>query len=316
MGRSPEALSGLLGRLSAWVRLGRPLFLIGGVLMHAVGVLVALADGADLNWPALLWGQLAITAIQLMTHYSNEYFDLAVDRVNPHPTRWAGGSQVLVGGMLRPAVAAVTATVFGLVGLTASLVLTLVVEAGPLALPLILLAFALALQYSAPPLVLHSRGLGEITEAAIVIGLTPLVGYYLQQGTLAFRPLLGLIPLMLLQVNMMLILNLPDELGDRAAGKRTLVVRLGGQRAVTLHNSLLVAVYLSLPLLLLAGMHPLVAIALLLPAPVALWQAWRLALGAWREPSRWNSLAFWAIGLPVASAAAVVSIHLLLILTR
>jgi len=284
--------------------------------MHAVGVFIALADGALLSWPSLLWGQVAITAIQLMTHYSNEYFDLAADRANPHPTRWAGGSQVLIDGGLRPAAAAVTATIFGVLGLAAGLVLALVIEAGPLALPLILLAFALALQYSAPPLVLHSRGLGEITEAAIVMGLTPLVGYYLQQGALAFRSFLGLIPLMLLQVNMMLILNLPDELGDRAAGKRTLVVRLGGQRAVTLHNGLLVTAYLSLPLLLLAGMHPLVAAAILVPAPVALWQALRLAHGGWREPSRWNNLTFWAIGLPVGSAAAVATAHLLLTLAR
>jgi 1,4-dihydroxy-2-naphthoate polyprenyltransferase len=316
MHRSSVALHGWLGRLPALVRLGRPLFLVGGALMHAVGVLIALAGGADLNWPTLLWGQLAITSIQLMTHYSNEYFDLPADRANPHPTRWAGGSQILVGGTLRPAVAAVTAAIFGVVGLAAGLVLALAVDAGPLALPLILLALALALQYSAPPLVLHSRGLGEITEAAIVMGLTPLVGTYLQQGALALRPLLGVIPLVLLQVNMMLILNLPDEVGDRAAGKRTLVVRLGGERAVALHNGLLVATYLSLPLLLSAGMHPLVAAALLLPAPVALWQAWRLARGAWREPGRWNSLALWAIGLPVGSAAAVAAAYLLLALAR
>lgn len=304
-----------LSRLSAGIRLGRPLFLVGGVLMHTVGVLIALNVGASLNWSALLWGQLAVTSVQLMTHYSNEYFDLPADRLNPHPTRWTGGSQVLVRGELDPGLAGLVATVFGVIGLAAGLVLALMVNAGPLALPLIVLALVLALQYSAPPLALHYRGLGEVTEAVIVMGLTPLLGYYLQQGALNTRPLLVLIPLMLLQVDMMLVLNLPDEAGDRAAGKTTLVVGLGAAGAVRLHNGLLAAAYLSLPLLASIDMPRLVAAALLMPAPVALWQAWRLARGAWQEPARWNSLAFWAIGLPVGSAGAVAAAYLLMTLT-
>ena len=63
------------------------------------------ARGARLNLPALLWGQAAISAVQLMAQYSNEFFDLAADRANPTPTAWSGGSRVLVEGRLSPAVA-------------------------------------------------------------------------------------------------------------------------------------------------------------------------------------------------------------------
>jgi 1,4-dihydroxy-2-naphthoate octaprenyltransferase len=284
--------------------------------MHAVGALAALAVGADLNLPALLWGQLAVSAVQLMTHYSNEYFDLHADSVNPSPTRWAGGSRVLVQGKMRPTTAAWMAAFFGTIGLAAGLALILAAGSGPLTLPLIGLALVLAFQYSAPPLALHSRGLGEMTEAVIVVGLTPLVGYYLQAGELVLQPLLPLIPLIALQVDMMLILNLPDEIGDSKAGKRTLVVQLGGARAIRLHNGLVLAAYASLPLLLAVGIHPLIVAALTIPAPVALWQAWRLARGAWRDPGGWNNLGFWAIGLPVGSAAAVAFAYLLLAFAR
>jgi hypothetical protein len=37
-----------------------------------------------------------------MTHYSNDYFDLAADRANFTPTRWSGGSRVLVQTTLPP----------------------------------------------------------------------------------------------------------------------------------------------------------------------------------------------------------------------
>jgi hypothetical protein len=43
-------------------------------------------------------------------------------------------------------------------------------------------------------------------------------------------------------------------------------------------------------------------VALLLPLPLAAWLAWRMARGAWRDPAAWNGLAFWSIGLLMASA--------------
>src|SRR5688500_7323080 len=95
----------LATRILFALRMGRPHFLIGGLLLHWLGVAMALASGAPLRLPALLWAQAAVTIIQLMTHYSNDYFDLAADQANPTPTHWSGGSRVLTGGWLAPQVA-------------------------------------------------------------------------------------------------------------------------------------------------------------------------------------------------------------------
>ena len=92
----------LATRILFALRMGRPHFLTGGVLLHCLGVAMARASGAPLRLPALLWGQAAVTAIQLMTHYSNDYFDLAADQANPTPTHWSGGSRVLPEGWLAP----------------------------------------------------------------------------------------------------------------------------------------------------------------------------------------------------------------------
>src|SRR3954466_2399733 len=100
-----SALNTLPGRILSVLRMGRPHFLVGGLLLHWLGVAMALSDGAPLNLPALLWGQAAVTSIQLMTHYSNDYFDLAADLANPTPTHWSGGSRVLPAGWLAPRVA-------------------------------------------------------------------------------------------------------------------------------------------------------------------------------------------------------------------
>src|SRR5690606_1730080 len=75
---------------------GRPKFLLGGLSLFGLGSLTAYVMGEGFELQTYLWGQLAVTAIQLMTHYSNDYFDLEADRANLHPTQWSGGSRVLV----------------------------------------------------------------------------------------------------------------------------------------------------------------------------------------------------------------------------
>src|SRR4051812_43557523 len=66
-------------------------------------------------------------------------------------------------------------------------------------------------------------------------------------------PLLGVLPLCCLQFAMLLAIDFPDAAGDAFVGKRTLVVRLGGDRAARLLVLMLLAAYAGLPLLLLLG---------------------------------------------------------------
>lgn len=286
-----------------FVRLGRPLFLVGGVLLHGLGVAMALYSGAALDGGALVWGQVAITAIQLMTHYSNDYFDVAADRANRTPTPWSGGSRVLVEDGLRPAVALAAALVLTGLALVAIGVLGVTVRPGWGTFALLLLALVMAWAYSAPPFRLHSRGVGELSVAILVTGLTPLVGFYLQFGRLTLLPLLAVTPLVCFQFAMVLAINLPDAAGDAVVGKRTLVVRRGAAGAARLYVLVLVAAYGVLPLLVAAGLPGLVALAICLPLPLAVWQGWRMGRGAWANPAEWSSLGFWSVGLLMGTAA-------------
>src|SRR5215212_10128227 len=248
----------LPGHILSVLRMGRPHFLVGGLLLHWLGVAMALSNGAPLNLPALLWGQAAVTSIQLMTHYSNDYFDLAADQANPTPTHWSGGSRVLPAGWLAPRVALRIAIGLGIFALGVAVMLAITVQPGVRTFVLIAIALLLAWSYSAPPLRLHSRGLGELTTALLVSGMTPLVGFYLQTGRVGL-PVLGVLPLCCLQFAMLLTIEFPDAAGDAIAGKRTLVVRLGGARAARLLVLLLLAAYAGLPLLVALGLPSQVA---------------------------------------------------------
>jgi 1,4-dihydroxy-2-naphthoate octaprenyltransferase len=326
--QGPAGSSSLLARAMALVRLGRPHFLVGGFLLYGLGALVARWQGARFDAAAYGLGQATITAFQLMTHYANDYFDLGADLANATPTRFSGGSRVLPGGLLPAKVALVAALVLGVGGVGLTVASTLVAHAGAaggaapawVAGAVLLLAGALAWAYSAPPFALHSRGWGELTTAVVVTGLTPFAGYILQSpelgepaGTMSRMAALGrvvwdgpllatLLPLALLQFNMLLTIELPDAAGDAVVDKRTLVVRFGARRAARGSQVILGAAYGLLPVLTWWRLPAPAAIAMAATAPVAAWQIWRIGRGDWARPERWGSLCLRAVALLVLTA--------------
>ncbi|HVZ72408.1 MAG TPA: prenyltransferase [Polyangia bacterium] len=291
----------IASRVRAFVRLGRPIFLGGGFVMYGLGVALAMFAGArQVEWTRYLWGQLAVTAIQLMTHYANDYFDLAADRANGTPTRWSGGSRVLADGVLPAWVALAAALVLAAVAVAVAA--RFATGAFPAsAAPHVVLMLVLAWFYSAPPLRLCARGLGELTTAVIVTLLVPWLGFSLQRPVAPWLPLAVIQPCVF-QFAMLLAIEFPDAAGDATAGKRTLVVRWGGVAAARFYVALVSLSYLALPWWVHLGLPPRIAIGAAVVAPLAAWQVIRVAGGAWRERERWNSLGFWSVALLMATA--------------
>ncbi len=289
-------------RLLAFVKLGRPKFLVGGFVLYGLGAALAVRGGAVFDPGSFLWGQLVVTAAQLMTHYANDYFDLAADRANRTPTQFSGGSRVLVGGTLRPAVALIAAYVLLLIAVSAAVMLGR--RAGPEALLIAVVTILLAWGYSAPPLRLCARGLGELTTALVVTLLVPLLGHVLQAHALGAPIFLAAALPCALQFAMLLAIEFPDAASDAATGKRTLVVRMGAPAAARLYAVITLGAFGALPFFAGAGLPARVAAAPALLVPIAVWQALRVARGAHGDPARRESVAFWSVALLIASAGA------------
>lgn len=292
-----------MSRVWAIVRLGRPIFLLGGIALHTAGVLLASRIVGAIDLVIAVWSQLAISAIQLMTHYSNDYFDHATDAANATPTRWSGGSRVLPQGELAPRVALVAALVCGVIAIAMIGVLATMVDHGVILLLVVLLV--LAWSYSSPPLRLHTRGLGEPTVVAVVAIGTPLVGWYAQTSVIDLAVLALCLPFALLQLVMLWTIELPDEASDRATNKRTFVVVFGAARAVWCARIAIVATYAALPLLASVGVPRMVALAVAATAPLGAFQLWRLR--RWRDPRAWGSLAFGSLALFFATMVATLA---------
>ena len=257
-------------RLRAFARLSRLKFLAGSLVGGALGAAIAAQQHGSFTWAPFLLAQATIGAFHLMTHYANEYFDCEPD-ARAVRTPFSGGSGALVDGSLPRAAglrAALSCAALGALG-CAGLAFEGLALCASLAAGLGLLAWA----YSAPPLRLLGRGLGELDSAVVVAVLVPLCTYASQATRLTPLAFAGTLPGAAAMFAMMLAVEFPDVAVDRACGKRNLVVRLGERGVLPLAYAACFAIYAGVAIALVAGAPPALALLEVLTLPLV----WQLA---------------------------------------
>jgi len=204
----------------AFVRLGRPHFLLGGALMYAIGV----RGGGGTSVGNYVLGQALVTSAQLTAHYANEYADRHADQLVKNRTLFSGGSGVLPAGLLTPGTALRAGRVTSVlaVGLAAA-----VASISLLAAILGLVALGVSWAYSAPPVRLLDTGWGELVTSVVVTVLVPMIGALVASGSIGGDLMWAMAALLAAHLMMMLAFELPDLETDRAAHKPVLAVRLG-----------------------------------------------------------------------------------------
>jgi 1,4-dihydroxy-2-naphthoate octaprenyltransferase len=84
-----------LRTLILFIRLARPHFLIGGILLFALGGGIARYLGHSIDWGIYFLGQAWVTMMQLSTHFLNEFYNAPADADNQNRTLFTGGSGVI-----------------------------------------------------------------------------------------------------------------------------------------------------------------------------------------------------------------------------
>lgn len=279
------------------IRLSRPLFLLGGVLMYALGVGIARYLGMGIDWGVYFLGQFWVTTLQLAGQYLNEYFDAPQDNQNTNRTPFTGGSGALGPDGLPRRTALIAAA--GCLAVTASLTVLLLSTASIAPGTLLIMAIGLlgALSYSVPPVRLSSTGYGELVTSFLVANLVPAFAFLLQSGDLHRLLAMATFPLTMLHLAMMLAFEFPDYATDIRLGKRTLLVRMGWQRAVLLHNMLILFAYVTLGLAVILGLPFFIALPSLLTFPLGFLQIWQMRRIADGAKPNWTALALTGIAL-------------------
>ncbi|XKH59559.1 NAD(P)H-dependent oxidoreductase [Halomonas sediminis] len=221
-------------KAGAWLKALRLQFYPMTWVTYAIGALAASPPG-DVFTTGLFWlGYLCLFLLEVATVLTNEIVDLPSDRQNRFYSTFTGGSRVLVDGLLsqREVKAGIFVSLLGFVAASAWLVNLALGAAGSIILVLVVLAI-LALGYTAAPLKLSYRGLGELDVAVThSIGVL-LSGYVIFGGDwYAALPWLLSLPLLLAIVPAITLSGIPDLEADAAVAKRTLAVRLGRRGAL------------------------------------------------------------------------------------
>ena len=277
--------------------LSRPLFLVGGILVYALGAGIARFLGTPIDWGLYILGQIYVTTMQLSAQYLNEYFDSSADRDNPNRTPFSGGSGAVGEGKLsRETVMWASLTSLTILA-SLTVVMINVAPISPLLVSIVVLAFLGSFFYSAPPVRLASTGYGELTTSILVANLVPIFAFVLQYNELHRLLAMSTFPLTTLHLAMMIVFEFPDYLNDIKHDKLTLLVRVGWQRGMILHNILILSAFL---LLGLAATFRL-PLAIVLPAfialPLGLLQIWQMRrIGAGGKPN-WTTMGFTAVVL-------------------
>jgi 1,4-dihydroxy-2-naphthoate octaprenyltransferase len=204
------------------IPLMRPHFIIAGLILYIFGVLYAVLTGAEISLPRAIFGYLVLLPAHLSVHFSNDYFDVDVDHAGS-PTLFTGGSGVLVKyPELRP-LARIIALSLMPCSLILGLIFMIVYDYSPWFMLFVLAGNLIGWFYSAPPVRLVSRGLGELALTSTVGFLIPGMGYLATKGRFDAAALLFLLPLICFGFMFTFNVEIPDIEDDRRGNKRTWV---------------------------------------------------------------------------------------------
>ena len=208
------------------LKVARPQFIIFGLALFIIGASWAILLGVPFSLSRTLFGYLVLLPAHLSISYSNDFFDVDVDKLDKH-TFFSGGSGILVDHpeLRRPAKWA--AIILILLSLALGIVFQIVYSFSTWFFFSVVLGNLLGWFYTAPPLKLAYRGFGELTMVLFIGLLIPGFGYLVTGGQMDQDAFLLCTPLMLYGLAFILSVEIPDMESDRLGNKRTWVARKG-----------------------------------------------------------------------------------------
>lgn len=234
----------------------RPAFLSVTLIGCLIGIASAWFDHVPLAPGSALLGLLLALLAHAEVNVFNDYYDAlnGTDAANTERLfPFTGGSRFIQNGVLSLRQTLLWALL--LFGLVVAGGLWLIAHSGIGLFWIGLAGLLIGWAYSAPPLKLNSRGLGEV---CVTVGfvLLPIGMDYLARHAFSLTPAAAGLSFGLLVTNLLYINQFPDRAADLQAGKHHWVARLPVQQARWGYLLILALAYGLLPLLVLGGVLP------------------------------------------------------------
>jgi 1,4-dihydroxy-2-naphthoate octaprenyltransferase len=251
-----------------FLRATRLPFLSATIVPIGLGIAIA-AYRHGFNWWVCLLTLLGGAAIHLGINVFNDVFDTqsGADAANVNPTQFSGGSRVILYGLVPMRAMTLLAVACYAVGIGIGFLLCAL--RGWNLLWIGVAGALIGVFYTAPPLRLVHRGLGEIAVAAGFGPIMALGAYFTQAKQYAWEPALASLPVAILIALVLYVNEVPDRPADAAAGKRTLPVRFSKGAVIAGFDAAVAAAFLIVVVLAAAGVSPWPTLIALLAAPLA-----------------------------------------------
>jgi 1,4-dihydroxy-2-naphthoate octaprenyltransferase len=231
-------------KLVIWLQELRAPFLSASIIPVLVGTSLAYST-ANVFHPALfILALLGMVALHAGANIANDYFDHTSrnDWLNKNVTPFSGGSQLIQKGLLSPKSVLIAAWIALSIGALIGIAILLLTKSFFI-LAIGLIGLLGGYFYTAPPVRLGYRGIGEFI-IGLLFGVLPVYGsYYLQTRTVDLIPIVPGIIVAILIFLVILVNEFPDAPADSAVNKKTLVVVFGDKLAVWSYRIVLLATF-------------------------------------------------------------------------
>jgi 1,4-dihydroxy-2-naphthoate octaprenyltransferase len=267
-------------KLKVWFLETRPQFLLLSVVLAFLGTTIAWYDG-DFHLGYALLAFLGLLLCHISVNVLNDYFDYksGID-LEAKRTPFSGGSGILPAALLKPR--QVLWLGVGSFLLAVPIGVYFVLARGWALLPLLLVAAVCTLLYTP---VLTRLGWPEWAPGAGMGALPVLGAYFVQTTDYTLPAVIACIPSGILVHNLLLLNEFPDVEADRKAGRKTLPIAMGKDKAWLVYSALTLAVYLWIIGWVVAGEMPVFSLIALLTLPLAI-----KAIGGSRKHEEMNRL--------------------------
>jgi len=222
----------------------RPKFLTASAAPVLVGSALGFAVTGSFNTVLFVLALLAIMALHAGANIANDYFDHTSknDWLNQNPTPFSGGRRYIQNGTLSPKATLLAAFSALAIGSTIGIIIVLLTRS-LFILILGILGTIGGYFYTASPIRLGYRGIGELV-IMLLFGVLPVYGsYYLQTGTIDTFVLFPAVLVGVLIFLVILVNEFPDMPADAAVNKNTLVVHFGPAVCAWIYRIALIASY-------------------------------------------------------------------------
>jgi 1,4-dihydroxy-2-naphthoate octaprenyltransferase len=235
----------ILTRVWTYFLAARPAFLTASAAPVLVGSALGFAVTDTFSVSFFLLALFAMMFLHSGANVANDYYDhiFGNDQANKNPTPFSGGSRFIQNGIMSPEATLMESVVLFAAGGAIGIIIIILTRS------IFILALGLAgmlggFFYTAKPIKLCYRTLGEIT-IAFLFGILPVTGsYYLQTGRVDEHVLPAAVIVALLIFLIIFINEFPDIGPDASVGKKTLVVLFGVRSCTVLYRAALILTYL------------------------------------------------------------------------